>query len=148
MRNASKKKANKKSKTNIMKIKKKAKVTVKELKKKTQDTIVKSNQQIAHDKKLENLKKMLKEDNVTTISNKQKEKQTGLTLRDRMMKRLRSARFRYINEKLYKIEGKDAVQVFKEDPQAFEAYHKGYQQQVASWPVNPVNIVIEYLKKR
>lgn len=41
-----------------------------------------------------------------------------------------SSLFRYINEQLYTMSGAEAVELFRMDPQAFELYHKGYQQQV------------------
>lgn len=53
-----------------------------------------------------------------------------------------------MNEQLYVSESKGAGQLFTEDPQAFSAYHEGYKQQVAQWPVNPLDIVIKSLKKR
>jgi len=43
---------------------------------------------------------------------------------------LDAARFRYVNEQLYTHPSTSAVQLFKEDPNAFEAYHRGYKQQV------------------
>jgi len=36
--------------------------------------------------------------------------------------------FRYINEQLYMSGGKDAKEYFEAEPEAFEAYHEGYQQ--------------------
>lgn len=70
------------------------------------------------------------------------------SLRAKMLDKLKGARFRYINEELYTIKGKDAMKIFKKDPDAFEAYHAGYRHQVAAWPINPVDIVIKSLKKR
>uniref|UniRef100_A0A1B6KLC6 Ribosomal RNA-processing protein 8 n=2 Tax=Graphocephala atropunctata TaxID=36148 RepID=A0A1B6KLC6_9HEMI len=70
------------------------------------------------------------------------------SLRERMMKRLKAAKFRYMNEQLYVMESKGAEQMFSEDPKAFETYHDGFRQQLAQWPVNPLDIVIKSLKKR
>ena len=61
---------------------------------------------------------------------------------------MNSARFRYINEQLYRSTGEQAHRLFTEDPETFEVYHEGYQAQVAKWPVNPVNKVIEYISAR
>jgi hypothetical protein len=44
--------------------------------------------------------------------------------------RLDASYFRYLNEQLYTISSNEAAKIFSEDPSAFEAYHKGYQQQV------------------
>ncbi|XP_022900559.2 ribosomal RNA-processing protein 8 [Onthophagus taurus] len=70
-----------------------------------------------------------------------------LSLRERMMERLKSSRFRYINEELYTIEGKSAKDMFKKDPKAFQAYHEGYRQQVNKWPINPLDVIIKSIKK-
>jgi len=56
--------------------------------------------------------------------------------------------FRYINEQLYKSGGKDAKEYFEAEPEAFEAYHEGYQQQVQQWPINPLDVIIKALKKK
>lgn len=57
-------------------------------------------------------------------------------------------RFRYINEKLYTISGQEAMNMFCEDPQAFEIYHQGYADQIDQWPELPVTGIIEELKKK
>uniref|UniRef100_A0A1I8BXK0 Ribosomal RNA-processing protein 8 n=1 Tax=Meloidogyne hapla TaxID=6305 RepID=A0A1I8BXK0_MELHA len=56
--------------------------------------------------------------------------------------RLDAARFRYVNEQLYTHPSTSAVQLFKEDPNAFEAYHRGYKQQLKKWPFNPLNSIL------
>lgn len=55
---------------------------------------------------------------------------------------------RYMNEQLYTLESTGAKQMFSEDPKAFEAYHAGYKQQLALWPINPLDFIIKSLKKR
>lgn len=133
--------------TEKKKFKKNTKTIIEKSKNKKEVKIVKSKKEDSSTRKIEKLKKMLKDD--ANINDNQKKKQPKVNnLRNKMMSRLRAARFRYINERLYKIEGTEAAKVFKEDPDAFEAYHEGYQQQVASWPINPVDIVIQQLKKR
>ncbi|XP_021928924.1 ribosomal RNA-processing protein 8 isoform X2 [Zootermopsis nevadensis] len=82
-----------------------------------------------------------------SISEKKQVKETG-SLRERMMKRLQASRFRYLNEQLYTSNGKNAKKYFEAEPEAFEAYHKGYQQQVQQWPINPLDIIITALKKK
>ncbi len=37
--------------------------------------------------------------------------------------------------------------MFKENPELFTDYHEGYRQQVEKWPKNPLDIIIEELKK-
>lgn len=70
-----------------------------------------------------------------------------LSLRERMMVKLKASRFRYLNETLYNSESFESKQYFKNDPVAFKAYHEGYRQQVAQWPINPLNIIISSIKK-
>lgn len=41
-----------------------------------------------------------------------------------------SSLFRYINEQLYTMNGSEAMELFRKDPEAFRLYHKGYQMQV------------------
>jgi hypothetical protein len=81
------------------------------------------------------------------ISENKRVKETG-TLRERMLRRLQGSRFRYINEQLYTSGGKDAKEYFEAEPEAFEAYHEGYQQQVQQWPINPLDVIIKALKKK
>ena len=55
--------------------------------------------------------------------------------------------FRYLNEQLYTSRSSDAWDLFQEDPQSFYTYHKGFANQVAKWPVNPLDLIIKELKK-
>ncbi|XP_062242607.1 ribosomal RNA-processing protein 8 [Platichthys flesus] len=68
------------------------------------------------------------------------------SLRQRMEQRLESARFRYINEVLYSTSSGDAKRMFKQDPQAFWIYHRGYTTQVKRWPANPVDAIISWIQ--
>ncbi|XP_074535111.1 uncharacterized protein rrp8 [Halichoeres trimaculatus] len=70
------------------------------------------------------------------------------SLRSRMEQRLESARFRYINEVLYSTTSGEARRMFKQDPEAFGIYHRGYTAQVQRWPVNPVNAIIAFIKQK
>ncbi|OMO69264.1 Methyltransferase-related protein [Corchorus olitorius] len=63
-----------------------------------------------------------------------------------MRARLAGGHFRMINEKLYTSTGKEALEYFKEDPELFNMYHTGYQEQMTHWPELPVNIIIKWLK--
>lgn len=72
----------------------------------------------------------------------------GLTSMQKNMKEsLDGARFRLINEKLYKSDSSEAVKMIKEDPKVFQDYHAGFRHQVQSWPSNPVSHYIDELSK-
>ncbi|XP_078433535.1 S-adenosyl-L-methionine-dependent methyltransferases superfamily protein [Wolffia australiana] len=65
---------------------------------------------------------------------------------DRMRARLSGGHFRMLNEKLYTCRGSEAFEFFKENPALFDAYHAGYGQQMARWPIQPVNVIIKWLQ--
>jgi ribosomal RNA-processing protein 8 len=67
---------------------------------------------------------------------------------DKNKSKLAGAKFRWINEKLYTISSKDALQLFKSNPDMFSNYHDGFDTQVEHWPQNPVDIFIERLKQK
>ncbi|KIK48720.1 hypothetical protein CY34DRAFT_580774 [Suillus luteus UH-Slu-Lm8-n1] len=62
-----------------------------------------------------------------------------------MKESLDGARFRWINELLYKSDSSEAVRMMKEDPAVFHDYHSGFRHQVQSWPSNPVSHYISQL---
>ncbi|KAJ7499050.1 methyltransferase-domain-containing protein [Mycena latifolia] len=65
-------------------------------------------------------------------------KSTGLTALQKGMKRsLDGARFRLINETLYKSDSQQAHEMMAKDPKVYEEYHTGFRHQVQSWPTNP-----------
>ena len=68
------------------------------------------------------------------------------TLHEKMSKRLSGARFRWLNEKLYTSTGKEALELFTEDPHLFSVYHDGFMEQVSKWPLNPLDVVIDYIQ--
>ncbi|KAI4489489.1 hypothetical protein M0802_011101 [Mischocyttarus mexicanus] len=70
-----------------------------------------------------------------------------LPLRERMMTLLKGSRFRYLNEVMYNNTSTQSKKFFKEDPDSFTAYHDGYKQQVTRWPLNPLDIIIDSIKK-
>ncbi|KAF7313690.1 Uracil phosphoribosyltransferase [Mycena chlorophos] len=61
--------------------------------------------------------------------------------------KLSGARFRLINESLYKSGSKEAHEMMRRDPRMFEEYHRGFRYQVESWPTNPVEHYISVLSK-
>lgn len=69
------------------------------------------------------------------------------SLTDKLKDSLKSSRFRFLNECLYKSQSSEAVQMFKEDPEAFAVYHEGYRQQVTHWPTNPLDRIIKAVRK-
>ncbi|XP_053995262.1 ribosomal RNA-processing protein 8 [Hylaeus anthracinus] len=77
----------------------------------------------------------------------EKKNEKPLSLRERMMTKLKASRFRYLNETLYNGESSESKKYFKDDPDAFRAYHEGYKQQVEQWPLNPLDIIISSIKK-
>ncbi|KAI5189643.1 ribosomal RNA-processing protein 8 [Nematocida minor] len=54
---------------------------------------------------------------------------------------LKGAKFRILNEVLYRKEHKDM------NPELFRKYHEGYKEQVAKWPFNPVDKIVKQLVK-
>lgn len=96
--------------------------------------------------KKKKLKSMETDDNLAQST----PQSTGSNLnpfRNRLVENLKGSRFRFINEQLYKCEGKDALKLFDEDKEAFLAYHEGYRQQVQRWPRNPLERMIKAIKK-
>ncbi|XP_033111908.1 ribosomal RNA-processing protein 8-like [Anneissia japonica] len=74
-------------------------------------------------------------------------KKKPIDLRTKMENKLKGARFRFINEKLYTCTGDSALELFTEDREAFQVYHDGFVEQVKTWPVNPVDTIIADLLK-
>lgn len=76
------------------------------------------------------------------------QEKSGLTpLQKHMKQNLGGARFRLINERLYKSDSAEAVEMMKKDPKVFQEYHDGFRHQVQSWPSNPVSHYIDELSK-
>lgn len=96
--------------------------------------------------KIDRLQKLL-DDKKQSISKDSKDGDKPKSLRDRMLARLKSSRFRFLNEQLYNSESWSSKKYFKEDPDAFSAYHEGYKLQVEQWPLNPLDVVISSVKK-
>ncbi len=65
-----------------------------------------------------------------------------------MRAKLVSARFRHLNETLYTSPSVEALRLFAESPDMFQAYHEGFRQQVAVWPENPVDGYIAEVRRR
>eukprot|EP00899_Mesostigma_viride_P015766 jgi/Mesvir1/24190/Mv10905-RA.1 len=67
---------------------------------------------------------------------------------EQMKARLTGGRFRWINEVLYTHTGDEALAMMLSDASTFDAYHTGYQRQMDSWPVLPVDEVARWLRER
>ena len=61
--------------------------------------------------------------------------------------RLSGGRFRELNELLYTNSSEVAFKTFSSEPVLFEQYHKGFRNQIQSWPVNPVDVIYKWLIK-
>lgn len=76
------------------------------------------------------------------------DKNTQLTkLQQKMKSKLSGGKFRLINEHLYNITSNEAMEFFKKNPEMYEEYHLGFQNQVSSWPKNPTDLIIQDLSK-
>ncbi|KAF9263536.1 hypothetical protein L218DRAFT_927209 [Marasmius fiardii PR-910] len=69
------------------------------------------------------------------------------TLQKNMKQSLEGARFRLINELLYKKDSTEAQRLMQEDPSMYKDYHVGFRHQVQSWPTNPADHFISILAK-
>lgn len=76
------------------------------------------------------------------------EHETNLTPLQKDMKRsLGGARFRMINEDLYKSDSRTAYSMMQKDRSVYEDYHVGFRHQVQSWPTNPVEYYVTMLAR-
>jgi ribosomal RNA-processing protein 8 len=66
---------------------------------------------------------------------------------DKLRENLKGSRFRFLNEQMYKQSGIESMKLMKEDPTAFEAYHEGYRHQISQWPMNPLDRIINNIKR-
>eukprot|EP00904_Undaria_pinnatifida_P001711 jgi/Undpi1/11540/HiC_scaffold_30.g13837.m1 len=65
----------------------------------------------------------------------------------RMRQKLEGAQFRMINETLYTSESGASLAKFKDEPDLFDVYHRGFREQVEKWPVHPLDVIIEWVRK-
>ncbi|XP_040901607.1 ribosomal RNA-processing protein 8 [Toxotes jaculatrix] len=101
-----------------------------------------------HSKETDHQETPVEQKDEPTVPEEEVKQDRSATLRSRMEQRLESARFRYINEVLYSTSSDEAKQMFKQDPQAFWIYHRGYTAQVQRWPANPVDAIIAYIRQK
>lgn len=69
------------------------------------------------------------------------------SLGDKLRESLKGSRFRFLNEQMYTQTGQQSLAIFKEDPTAFDAYHEGYRVQIDKWPMNPLDRIINGIKR-
>uniref|UniRef100_A0A4W5MVE5 Ribosomal RNA-processing protein 8 n=1 Tax=Hucho hucho TaxID=62062 RepID=A0A4W5MVE5_9TELE len=101
-----------------------------------------------HGQSPEKKKLPAEQEETCTIEVKEASADRSAALRSRMEQRLESARFRYINEVLYTTSSGEAKRMFRQDPQAFGIYHRGFTAQVQRWPANPVDAIISYIRHK
>lgn len=64
---------------------------------------------------------------------------------DSLEDKLKSSKFRWLNEKLYTSNGTEALKYFQSNQELFAQYHEGFSKQVELWPVNPLDLIINEL---
>lgn len=70
-------------------------------------------------------------------------------LQQAMRQKLVSSRFRHLNETLYTTDSSKALELFNTNPELFNEYHAGFSRQVKeSWPSNPVDGYIQFVRRR
>lgn len=67
------------------------------------------------------------------------------TLQEKFIARLSGSRFRELNEELYTTTSETAFKRFVANPELYDQYHRGFRTQVQNWPVNPIDIIIQWL---
>ncbi|ORZ30765.1 methyltransferase-domain-containing protein [Catenaria anguillulae PL171] len=60
-----------------------------------------------------------------------------------MQRKLEGAQFRWLNEQLYTIDGKAALELMQQQPHLFDLYHRGFRAQAIAWPTNPVDRIFD-----
>ncbi|KAJ8611953.1 hypothetical protein CTAYLR_004392 [Chrysophaeum taylorii] len=64
-----------------------------------------------------------------------------------LRRRLHGSQFRTLNEELYTRSGDENFARFSAEPSLATAYHRGFREQTARWPSNPLDAIIASLKK-
>ncbi|CAO1424564.1 unnamed protein product [Diamesa hyperborea] len=77
----------------------------------------------------------------------QEDDQSAKSFQDKLRENLKGSRFRFLNEIMYKQSGSQSLQLLKSDPTAFTAYHEGYRHQISKWPMNPLDRIINNIKR-
>lgn len=69
-------------------------------------------------------------------------------LQQQFARKLEGARFRSINEDLYSNPGHASFADFQQHPEKFHLYHTGYREQAAVWPINPLDLIIDWISAK
>ena len=78
-------------------------------------------------------------------NNKTKKKTSKEIITSRISNSLEDAKFRLLNEKLYKSSSDEAYKYFQSNSDDFITYHKGFSSQAKKWPSNPNNLILKTL---
>jgi len=62
--------------------------------------------------------------------------------------RLRGGHFRFLNQRLYCSTGASSLAMFQSDKSLFREYHRGYQESMKHWSIQPVDVAIQWLRKQ
>ena len=57
-----------------------------------------------------------------------------------------ASRFRWLNERLYRLPSSEAFSYFSQHRAEYDAYHAGFRQQVARWPLQPLALIVDHLR--
>ncbi|KRZ77809.1 Ribosomal RNA-processing protein 8, partial [Trichinella papuae] len=82
------------------------------------------------------------------VNSKARKQQRKLNLKTRLCSKLQGSYFRWINEMLYTSSSEEVAKLFSEDPHSFAKYHEGYELQVSKWPVNPLDMLVNWFQKK
>jgi ribosomal RNA-processing protein 8 len=71
---------------------------------------------------------------------------SGDALIEQFKQQLSGGTFRMLNEQIYTTPSQFAGQLLR-DRSTYDEYHTGYRRQVAMWPSNPVDVILDSMKK-
>ena len=83
--------------------------------------------------------------NKNNPNNKPIKKSSKEILSSKISNSLDDAKFRLLNEKLYKSSSAEALNYFQSNLDDFITYHKGFSSQAKKWPSNPNNLILKSL---
>ena len=103
------------------------------------------NASAAHDRLVKHSRKK----STSSVSSKTQSypKNSLSSLQSKFLKKLNGAKFRRLNEDLYTKPSDASFLKFQENPQLFFDYHEGFREQVKSWPKNPLDVIINEIRK-
>lgn len=69
------------------------------------------------------------------------------SLQSKFKAKLEGGQFRWLNEQLYTTTSDKAMKLFKQKPELYNVYHRGFESQVQRWPENPAEMIAAEVKK-